>query len=132
MKVIPQTVPTPRGHVLGWKCVRQDRIPIYRDGDRYAVGTTHIAQDDRHRDSWMFRSGRKLRRLRAKHLASLKGCRSSACLPGIHICKTSEAAEAWWSNWHHDIVIPVSYSPKSVAGKKDRYTIVVYRIKVLG
>ena len=133
MKVMPQTVDTPRGHILGWKAVREERDPIYRFVDSvYAIGTTHVAYDSSYvvGKQWKFKSARKLRRLRTESLIRFEDC-SGACLPGIHVCKTVKEALDWCDHEFH-MVIPVAYSPKSVVGKKGADVIVVYRIKVLG
>ncbi len=129
MRVCPQTVDTPRGHVLGWKSVTWDRQPLFattgrnhRQVCKYSVGTAHIAQGGLP-FHWEFKSARELAKKRRGHPGR-------NCLPGIHVCRTLAEAETWIGDGN--IIIPVAYSRGSIVGKKGDDIIVVYRIKVLG
>ena len=137
MFVILQSIPTPRGHVLGYKAVRESRQSIYCSNfsAKYTIGTTHTAYDVNSHDKWHFKSARKLKRLRAEQIERLHTSTTdspfNACLPGIHVCKTAEEARIWL-HYSRDIIIPVAYTLKSMIGMKSPNTVVVYRIKVLG
>ena len=138
MKVMPQTIPTPRGCLVGWKVVTKGRYPICQGHSRcsknskYIAGSIHVAQCisgpvfKRNFGSY-WKTAKALRYRRRTWEQSAR----NSCLPGIHFCKTVRTTGAW-AVGYQEKVIPVAYSRRSIVGKKNNGVIVVYRILVLG
>lgn len=154
MKVQPQTIPTPRGCLVGWKAIAADRCPLivrsysrrnrYRSFAKYVAGTSYTATtglyNGRHRfqSKRCFASAVALKEARELDLADALKQRppflEEACLPGIHLCHSDVQAHNWAAShgWGITTIIPVAYHSKSIVGKRGDDIIVVYRIKVLG
>ncbi len=153
MKVCPQTVPTPKGYLVGYKAVTRARYPLvnsyslnsnsWRRVPPYKIGSQHIATATV-RDKYEAEIGHHDARFSFSSIHELRRKRTRAgygCMPGIHLCNTPEDAYRWakdygWSRRYKSIVIiPVAYTHDSVVGNKkdvDMNVIITYKITVLG